>query len=102
MEKITFSELTEAFYKHNEVNNASFVNKNILTGVIVFKNGPWFKKEFTEIERSYSFSSNNKFFVPCMCGNSIFADCLDNTEHGIRLDAYFGKWEIDYCYIKEN
>ena len=104
MKKITFSELVEAFHKHNRENNVThqFADNNSLTGVVVFKNGPWFKKEFTEVERTYLFSSDNKYFIAGMGGNSIFADCLDNTEHGVRLDAYLSKWEIDYCYIKED
>lgn len=104
MKKITFSELVNAFRKHNEENNVThqFADNNSLTGVVVFKNGPWFNKELTEVERTYSFSSDNKFFIASMGGSSIFADCLDNTEHCVRLDAYLGNREIDYCYIKED
>ena len=104
MKKITFSELVEAFHKHNEENNVThkFADNNSLTGVVVFKQGPWFKKEYTETERSYSFSSDNKYFIAGMGGNSIFANCFDGTDNGVRLDAYINKWEIDYCYIKED
>lgn len=104
MKKITFSELVEAFQKHNKENNVAhqFADNNSLIGVIVFKNGPWFMEELPEVERTYSFSSSNKYFIAGMGGNSLFADCLDNTELGVRLDAYLSKWEIDYCYIKED
>ena len=103
MNKISFSDLCDAFYKHNDSNNVTsqYEDKNCLYGVVVFKQGPWFKKEYTEVERSYRFSSDNKYFISGMGGNSIFASCLDGIEHGVRLDYYMGEWEIDYCYIEE-
>lgn len=61
---------------------------------------------FTDEQRSYAFTNHNKFFIPSNIGNSIFADCLDGNDIGIRLDWYInpgvaGSWKVEYCYIKE-
>lgn len=97
---ITFGQLCSAFYKHNEDTNVTsqFDDKNALTGVVVFKD-EGANKGFSLESRSYRFSSDNKFFISGMGGNSIFARNLDNTDD-IRLDWYLGNWEIDYCYIE--
>lgn len=100
---MTFKQLCETISKHNSENNITgqFSDENSLSCVIVFKQGPWFNKEYTEVERSYRFSSDNKFFLPTMCSSSLFANCLDGTDNGVRLDRYLGSWKIDYCYIEE-
>ena len=100
---ITFGQLCSAFYKHNEDNNVTsqFDDKNHLWGVVVFKSENWPDREFTLGERSYRFSSDNKFFISGMGGNSIFAEALEGPDsQGIRLDWYLGSWQIDYCYIE--
>ena len=106
MKKITFTELCEKFYKHNEENGVTsqFADKKALVGVVVFKQESWpdAKEEYALESRSYALSSDNKFFVPGMGGNSIYADCLDGTDRGVRLDWYLRDWKIDYCYIKED
>lgn len=102
MEKITFSKLCDLFYKHNEENNVTsqFEDKNALTGVVVFKD-EGVNKSYSLESRSYRFSSDNKYFISDMNGRSIFANNLDNTDKGIRLDWYLVEWKIDYCYIEE-
>lgn len=62
-----------------------------------------FDKEYTLEERSYEFTNHNKFFIPSNIGNSIFADCLDGIDVGIRLEQYVCNlnWNVEYCYIKE-
>ena len=52
-------------------------------------------------EKSYAFRSDEKYFLPSMGGNSIFASALAGIDRGIRLDWYLGEWKIDYCYIIE-
>lgn len=102
MKKMTFAEVSDLFYKHNEENGCTQFSDNArLTAVVVFKQGSWFNAEYTEVQRSYRFVSDNKYFLPDMCGNSIYANCLDGSENGVRLDWYLGKWEVDYCYIEE-
>lgn len=97
--KITWKELEEYL-----------TNNHDDKGVIVFKQGKWFKKEFTEIERSYEVRGNCKWFDHTKLGKSIFGYCLDNDpeEQGVRLDHYMfyqepaeKNWQVDYCYIVE-
>ena len=102
MKEITFRKLCELFYKHNEENNVTgqFEDENALWGVVVFKD-EGVNKDYSLESRSYRCSSDNKFFISGMGGNSIFADNLDRTDHGVRLDWYLVEWKIDYCYIEE-
>jgi hypothetical protein len=68
--------------------------------VIVFKESS-FKKPFTEVQRSYEISSDAKYFNYNMNGSSLFGNCLDGSDDGVRLDRYFHEWKIDFCYITE-
>lgn len=62
-----------------------------------------FDEQYTEEERSYMFSSDNKAFIPNQIGNSIFSDCLDGKDLGVRLDWYIPEsWSVEYCYIVED
>lgn len=100
MKKMTFSELEKVFYEFNKEHGVTQqFQKPFLTAVVVYT-GKGMIDGLTEVQRSYRIQSNNKFFLPSMLGNSLFGDCLDNTETGIRLDWYRGDWEVDYCYIE--
>jgi hypothetical protein len=73
--------------------------------VVVFKEES-FEREFTEIERSYSISRDNKYFNGMMNGTSLFGSCLDGKDDNVRLDIYMSllpkegkRWKVDYCYI---
>jgi hypothetical protein len=60
-----------------------------------------FDRPFSETERSYAFTNNNKAFLPGMISNSIFAECLDKSEY-IKLSDYVpGHWVVERCYILE-
>lgn len=102
MEKISYGELCEKMREFNKVhNNTSKGNNKVLKGVIVFTQDS-FDKTYTEVERSYEVTSDNKAFLPNMISNSIFGNCLDGKDLGIRLDLYiYDGWKIDYCYITE-
>ena len=65
--------------------------------VIVFTEDS-FKNKYSVEQRSYAFSTDNKWFKPYMIGNSLFSYCLDGHDRGVRLDWYFGDWKIEYCY----
>ena len=80
-------------------------NDNWEKAVIVFKEKS-FEREFSETERSYEISRDNKYFNWQMNGNSLFGDCLDGKDNGVRLDIYMSllpkegkRWIEDYCYI---
>ena len=101
MEKLTWSEMCKKMRDFNTSHGYTRKgNPESIEAVVVFT-GKGMKPGFTEIERSYQFSSDNKYFLSDQIGNSIFADCLDGTEFGIRIDWYLGEWEVDYCYIVE-
>ena len=80
--KLTLKELLKAIDEHNEANKveSQFSDKNPLWCVVVFKNESWphRNRNYTLKERSYKFRSDNKRFLPKMCGTSIFAECLDD------------------------
>lgn len=101
MNKITYAEMTETFRKFNNDNNITSkggTNKRI-SGVIVFSQNS-FDKSFSEFERSYRLSSDNKAFIEGMISNSIFMSSLDGTDINVRLDWYIDEWEIEYCYLE--
>lgn len=101
MEKITWSQMCERMCSYNHEHGYTRKgNPTDIKAVVVFT-GKGMKPGLTEIERSYIFSSDNKYFLSDQIGNSIFADCLDKTESGVRIDWYIHEWEVDYCYIVE-
>jgi hypothetical protein len=62
-----------------------------------------FNEPYSLTERSYEFSNDNKAFLPNQSSNSIFADCLDGRDLGVRLDWYIPTmWKVEYCYIAED
>ena len=105
MKKITWSELTKAMWRFNEEHGYTTKgNEKKLRGVVVFKEESW-DKHYTEEQRSYELSSDNKAFLADQIGNSIFGDCLDGKDLGVRLDWYMRDadkpWKVDYCYLLE-
>jgi hypothetical protein len=105
MKKITWSELEKAMWKFNEVNGYTTKGtEKHLEGVVVFKEESW-DRPYTEQQRSYRVSSDNKAFLPNQLGYSIFGDCLDDKDLGVRLDWYMRDdkkpWKVDYCYLVE-
>ena len=95
MNKLTLSQLTEILMKDDSK-----------TGVIVIKNGPYFKKEFPLESRSYRVIGG-KHFQEGMIGDSIFAEAIDGSDPDVRLDWYLKadkpeeRWQVEYCYIME-
>jgi hypothetical protein len=76
-------------------------NKDWKKAVVVFTESS-FQKPFTELERSYQISSDAKYFDGNMGGNSLFGNCLDGKDVGVRLDKYFHEgWEPEFAYITE-
>jgi len=99
-------ELFDACYKHNEENHITqqFNDKHPLTCYVVIQQMPFFKRQYTREERTYTFVSSNKRFIAGMCGNSIFADCVgDPHDMGVRLDYYLfeGGWKVEECWYEE-
>ena len=106
MKKVTWREVEKAMWKFNEEHGYTTKgNKERLEAVVVFTEDS-FSKHYTEKDRSYQFSSDNKAFLPNQLGYSIFADCLDGHDLGVRIDWYMRDtekpWKVDYCYFVEN
>ena len=100
MEKITWNELCKTMWKFNEEHGyRTKGNKERLEAVVVFTEDS-FTKPYTVEERSYQLTSDNKAFLPDQLSNSIFGNCLDGNDLGVRLDWYMHTdWKVDYCYL---
>lgn len=79
-----------------------------LKGYVVFTKDS-FDKPYSEEARTFEFTSDNKAFNCNAGGYSIFADSLDGSDIGVRLDLCManergGKdsWKIEKCYIKDD
>lgn len=97
--KITYQEMKDMFYKINENHEPTKY------GVIVFTEDS-FKKPYSLEARSYKVSSDNKAFKPDALGYSIYGTSLDESDIGVRLEQYMKDeyagdegWKVDYCYI---
>ena len=96
VEKISFTELSRNMYDHNTRYNQ---DEATLSGVIVYKQDN-FSEEYTELQRSYRVWNNNRKFQTGKIANSLYGDCLDGTDDGVRLDLY--DWDIEFCYMENN
>ena len=95
--KITYEEFCHKMWEHGRTHNNNEDWDDAITGVIVYKADNW-TKSYTEEQRSYRVSSCNRCFQDGKIANSMYGDCLDGTEHGVRLDWY--KWVPEYCYFE--
>lgn len=102
MKKISYAEFRDAMFKFNEEHPDG---NSLLYGVIVFTKDS-FTADYTETERSYRTWSDNKGFQHGKISNSIYADCLDGKDLGVRLDWYMHHaeypWKVEYCYLEES
>lgn len=92
----TFAEIAEMFIELNRQPNAPLVYVDI-----TFTKDS-FKKEYSELSRTYRTSNDNKRFKDGMISNSFYGDCLDGTDQGVRLDYYIGDWTIEKCVFVEH
>lgn len=97
---MTYTQMLKLINEHNTSKGIrqQYQDKQPLHFVIVFKSSNW-KEPYTEQERSYKVRSDNKAFLPDMCGGSLYGDCLDGLDHNVRLDWY--NWEIENIYQVE-
>ena len=100
MKKLTFTELCNIIDKHNRNNHVKkqFEDPSHLICVAVVSNES-FDREYPLESRSYSFRSDNKYFLSEMIGSSIISSSLDNSDPFVRLDWYLGDWIFEYFYI---
>ena len=65
--------------------------KRVVDAFVTFTPGS-FLKAYTQLERTYLFTSNNKAFASPSCsGYSIFGDCMDGQDSGVRLERYMAE-----------
>lgn len=117
--KVSGMPLNRAVYSEAETREMSYPElkslfrqaekeKNHATGYIVFTQDS-FEKPYTEEERTYVVSSNNKAFIEGMGGYSIYGSSLDGSDKCVRLEAYMADergekdgWKIEKCYVKDD
>ena len=93
-EKITWSEMCDFLCENHD-----------RKGVVVFKQNPTWKKQYSEKSRSYEVGGWCNLFYSNLISTSVFGNCLDGSENGVRLDWYMHadkpeeRWKVDYCYI---
>ena len=97
MKKMTFEELTEMFRNYNRDKDESMTDR---IGYIVYRKDNW-KKPYSLKARTYRVSSASAWFQPDKMGRCLTGDSMDDYDIGARLDVFFGKWKVDYCYIRE-
>lgn len=100
--EMTYSELCAAFREQE-----SKKTDRHLLGHILFSEDS-FAKPYSEAERTYIVSSNNKAFIPGMGGYSIYGSSLDGSDSCVRLEGYMAAerggskgWKIERCHLVE-
>lgn len=98
---MTYGELAAQF----RAQERSGTGRHML-GYIVFTEDS-FTEPYTEEQRTYVVSSDNKAYRPNMGGYSIYASSLDGADKMVRLEQYMaaehgGKdgWKVERCYTK--
>ena len=99
----TDTEIKEMTYwelKDTLTRSQCVLNKE-MKGYIVFSQDS-FTQPYTETQRTYEISSDNKAFCSNCVGTSIFGSCVDGSDDNVRLDLYIdnANWKIEKCYTK--
>ena len=102
-DNLTYLDIVRMFGDYNREHGYHYSGKTPteLSAVVVIS-ADSFNKPYSEQSRSYRItSSNGKLFFDGMCGNSVWASCLDGTDQNIRLDYYIGNpWRVERCYLE--
>ena len=76
--------------------NKAYPNAKPLTAYIVYDASNW-NKLIYETARTYAVNSWSNLFFNGKISTSLFGDCLDLSESGVRLDWY--NWKREKCYL---
>ena len=97
-----FYELVNKFYQHNKEKSIKrqFEDNKPLIGKVVVSNKS-FDKEYPLESRTYTFRSDNKYFISEMLGKSIYASSIDGSDDNVRLDWYLNEWTFEEVEIVE-
>ena len=99
----TWHEARELMSKFNKEKGYTTKGNNEHLYMVAVITEDSFDRKYSLTERSYEFSNDNKAFLPNQSSNSIFADCLDGRDLGVRLDWYIpAEWKVEYCYVVED
>lgn len=79
-----------------EYNHTVSINAKPLTAYIIYDASNW-NKVFHENFRTYVVNSWSNLFIDDKISNSLFGNCLDLLEFGVRLDWY--NWKREKCYL---
>jgi hypothetical protein len=79
-----------------EYNRTASINAKPLTAYIIYDASNW-NKLIHETARTYSVNSWSNLFFDGKISTSLFGDCLDLSEFGVRLDWY--NWKREKCYL---
>lgn len=103
IKKLTWQEavsyLTE-FNKQHDIKTKGLGSAECVMVAVITEDT--FTKPYSLEARSYRFTNHNKHFILDNLGSSIFANSLDGSDVGVRLDYYIPTdWKVDYCYIEK-
>ena len=56
-----------------------------------------FNSPYSELQRTYVIDSSCKYFDSTKISTSLFGNCLDEKDLGVRLDLY--SWTVEKVYI---
>lgn len=73
-------------------------NSDWEAALIIFAKDNW-NIDYTEEERTYRVSVNSKYFQHDKIGTSLFGNCLDGKDNGVRLDLY--NWKVEKIIIEQ-
>ncbi|MCI9169324.1 MAG: hypothetical protein HFF42_00065 [Lawsonibacter sp.] len=97
-----YKQLKELLFQHE----CKHPNTHLSAYITFASFGPDNKTEYPWKSRTYLVSSDNKAFQPNKGGYSIFGDCLDGTDQGVRLEQYIKEehggndgWVVEDCGI---
>ena len=96
MERITKEQLYSAMREFNR-NHPDLEENPKLSGVVVYSQDNW-STPYSLESRSYRIYNCNRAFQDGKISCSVFADSLDDSDIGVRLD--WVNWKVDYCYLE--
>lgn len=101
MQKMTWREMTKLFRDYNKTKPPVVP----VVGYIIFAPESY-RREYSLEPRTYMVCSDCNWFnnrISC----SLYGDCLDGTDRGVRLDCYMqdfgnkGGWIVADCYVDD-
>ena len=105
MQRMTYNEAAEYLRQYNRDHGYTIKGTETHCTMVAVIAQESFTQEYSLEARSYIFTNDNKAFIDGQLGYSIFADAMDGSDNGVRLEQYLedegnpGGWKVEYCYI---